>query len=202
MTMSASATWPDSRSKNTRVRAALLVSSKIARFSLVGAIVIRFIPSPRFAGLIDCAFDCLTRNFTPAAFDQLLSARSTAPNTSLPSVMVPPESVSDDESAILIVLVGHLIFNSWEATGSKEEGCEDTPSASNTTIVKTGRNRRIRMSVVNQENRKVDCRGTALTKGDSNTARKGRIPISAGLSKKKPPRDYVARRPENKLTIS
>src|SRR5438128_304490 len=91
-----------------RVRPVRSALSKAARFSGVSATVMRLRRSPFPLGLIETASAEVSMKVMLAARDQRARARRTAPNTSLPSLIFDGGALRDFESAILIVLVGHL----------------------------------------------------------------------------------------------
>src|SRR6266498_3624687 len=102
-------------------------------------------PSPPFTGLTDWAFEEPSTKVTSAARDQLASARRTAPSTSLSGLIAADEAVSDVESAIWMLLVGHLICRPCELAGrSNEDGWLETTNASRATNARIGFGRRIR----------------------------------------------------------
>jgi len=97
MLMSASAMFPVSGSKKTRVRP-VVVSKLKASFSGVLAMVSRLIPSPASAGLIEVAEDHVT---TKVMLDMLAHrerARRAAPTTSLSGLMLAPGESKEVES--------------------------------------------------------------------------------------------------------
>src|SRR5205085_12491337 len=91
--------------------------TKGAAFSGVCATVIKLTPSPRVPGaLMDCALDEISMKRIFAAAAQCASAWRAAPTTSLPGLMFDCAVMSEVESAILIVCVGHLICTELEAS--------------------------------------------------------------------------------------
>src|SRR6185503_1381277 len=109
MLMSASAMLPVSGSKKTRVRP-VIASELKASLSAVAATVTRLTPSPASAGLIEVSEDHVTTKFTFAALDQRLSARRTAPTTSLSALMFAPGASREFDSEIWIVFLGQRIL--------------------------------------------------------------------------------------------
>src|SRR5688572_23977120 len=101
-------------------------------------------PSPRLVGLIDWTFEETTSNVILAALDQLLSARSTAPITSLSGAILAEGSVSEVERAIWMVFVFHFICSSGETDGSNEDGWIGIPKANIASNARIGFARRIR----------------------------------------------------------
>jgi len=106
-------------------------------------------PSPPLVGLIDWAFEETSTNVILAAVAQLLSARWTAPATSLSGLTADEGDISEVERAIWIVLVGHFICRSRELPvgskpgTSKEDGWLDTTKASIARNARMGLGRRI-----------------------------------------------------------
>src|SRR6185369_4459414 len=98
MLMSASAMWPVSGSKKTRVRPVVAAELK-ASFSGVVAIVSRLMPSPASAGLTEVACDHVTMKLMFDNLDQRASARRAAPTTSLSGLMLAPGDCNDVEKA-------------------------------------------------------------------------------------------------------
>lgn len=127
----------------------------MARFSDVGAIVIKLMPSPRLAGLIDCFFEETTSNVIFAALDQVLSARSTDPITSLSGVILAEGNVNEVERAIWMVFVFHFICNSGETDGSNEDGWIGMPKANIASNARIGFARRISENRVNSKGNSV-----------------------------------------------
>src|SRR5690606_10277702 len=75
----------------------------------VGAIVIRFTPSPRTPdGLTVKRSESTTRNLTSAAASHVARLRRTAPSTSLPRRIFGDAAVIDDETAMVISFAFHL----------------------------------------------------------------------------------------------
>src|SRR5947209_3892316 len=91
-----------------RVRPVRSALSKTARFSGVSATVMRLSRSPLPLGLMLRASDEDSIKVTLAASDQRFMARLSAPSTSLPCLIFEGGELSDFESAIFIVLPGHL----------------------------------------------------------------------------------------------
>src|SRR5436309_8351462 len=91
-----------------RVRPVRSALSKAVRFSGVSATVMRLRRSPFPLGLIETASDEVATKVTLAARDQRARERLTAPSTSLPCLIFDGGELKDFESAILIVVVGHL----------------------------------------------------------------------------------------------
>src|SRR3982751_2689184 len=91
-----------------RVRPVRSALSKAERFSGVSATVMRLTPSPFPLGLIETASDEVSTKVTFAARDQRARERLTAPSTSEPCLIFEGGEFKDFESAILMVLVGHL----------------------------------------------------------------------------------------------
>src|ERR687890_2138636 len=89
MLMSASAMWPVSGSKKTRVRP-VVASELNASFSGVAAIVNRLTPSPASAGLTEVDEDHVTMKLIFERLDQRARARRAAPTTSLSGLMLAP----------------------------------------------------------------------------------------------------------------
>lgn len=80
-----------------------------------------------------------------AARDQLASARLTAPSTSLSTLIAGEGAVNELESAILIVLVGHLISCAcWTAGASKDDGRVATTKDSNASNARMELERRMK----------------------------------------------------------
>jgi hypothetical protein len=95
-------------------------------------------------GLTDCAREETATKLTLATRDQLASARSTAPSTSLSGLKAAADDDSEVESEIWMFLVGHLIGRSVEVAGrSNEDGWLDTTKASIATKARIGFERRI-----------------------------------------------------------
>lgn len=117
MLMSASAMFPVSGSKKTRVRP-VVVSELKASFSGVLAIVSRLIPSPASAGLIEVAEDQVT---TKVILDMLAHrerARRAAPTTSLSGLILAPGESKEVESETWMVFLGQRILRTVCAVGS------------------------------------------------------------------------------------
>src|SRR6185369_11544887 len=114
---SASAMLPVSGSKKTRVRP-VVVSELNDSFSGVSAIVRRLTPSPASAGLIEVVVDHVTTKLIFDRLDQRMSARRTAPTTSLSGLMLLPGESSEFESAISMVFLGQCILRTVCADGS------------------------------------------------------------------------------------
>ena len=114
--MSASVMLPPTVEK-MRVRPDISAPLKGALFSVVCATVIKLRPSPRVPGaLMDCTSEEITWKRMLATFSQRLSALRAAPTTSLPALMFDCGRESEDESAIVILLVGHLTWTEFEAS--------------------------------------------------------------------------------------
>src|SRR5436305_15293829 len=91
-----------------RMRPARSALSNAARFSVVSATAMSLMPSPFPLGPIETASDEVPINVMFAARDQRARARRTAPSPSLPCLIFDGGEIKDRESAILIVLAGHL----------------------------------------------------------------------------------------------
>jgi hypothetical protein len=90
---------------------------KEAAFSAECATVIKLKPSPRVPGaLTDCKSEVVTTKRMLATSIQRASALRAAPAASLPALMLACGAESEDESAILMVLVGHLTCMEFEAS--------------------------------------------------------------------------------------
>src|SRR5688572_18720016 len=108
--MSASLMIPPTVEK-LRVRPDISLAPPVngAAFSAVFATVIKLTPSPRVPGaLMDCKSDVVTMKRRFAAAAQRVNALRVAPTTSLPDLMLVCGDDNEEESAIVIVLPGHL----------------------------------------------------------------------------------------------
>src|ERR1044072_4179687 len=112
MLMCASAMWPVSGSKKTRVRP-VVASELNASFSGVRAIVKRLIPPPASAGLTEAAGDHVTMKLIFERLAQRASARRAAPTTSLSGLMFAPGESRDVEKAPRIVFRGQGILGTF-----------------------------------------------------------------------------------------
>jgi hypothetical protein len=79
-----------------------------------------------------------------AALDQLLSARWTAPSTSLSGAILAEGNVREVERAIWTVFVFHFTWSSEDPAGSNEDGWIGIPKANIASKAKIGFARRIR----------------------------------------------------------